>query len=68
MLQSIVLIISCIFAGIVTGDIIIKNRRTSKRNKLNSKTRKEMMDETDQKEWEEKLDKLYSTFPSWYII
>lgn len=59
---------SCIFSGIVARDVIVKNRRVLKRNKLDKLTRKEILDAIDQKEWEEKLHKLYSTFPFWYII
>lgn len=62
------IIFSCIFSGISAVDIIVKNRRISKRNKLDRKTRREMLDEIDQKEWDKKLHKLYSTFPFWFIV
>ena len=61
-------ILSCVFSGIVAIDVIIKNRRVSKRDKLNRKTRMKILDELYQKQWDNYLYKKYSTFPSWYIV
>lgn len=64
-----------IFSGI-TMMIVVEGRmkvwredkRVLLRDKQNCKTRKEILDEVDQKEWEVYLNKKYSTFPPWYGI
>ena len=65
--EYIILVAGCIFSGIVAMDVVIKNRRKSRRDRLDRRTRQEMLDEIDQMEWDVRLDKKYSTFCSWYM-
>lgn len=57
--EFLILISGAIFSGIVAIDTILKNRKAAYRNRMESKTRREILDEIDQKEWDTLLARKY---------